>query len=267
MSRCGECRLGSNETGCLYCEENLGYEQCIDRLQNALFDFSAGDLTSKNYILLELSDLLDEYSEVDENGLHDPKWCGIKEAYGVVKNAPAADRPQMEWIAIEGMQPPELHGKHYCSNCGSNNLDLITALRELESSLKAHSSVKTIFRDATEREIREFLSTASDETYADAWNSLVSNISTLSSVNYEEDENGPTEKVASCVAALTDAIKKDSSFPKEVFQNDENKVLLISVASMVNLFGVNCVIYHDISQFVDDNLDMYCCSDGEKDEP
>jgi len=136
MSRCGECRLGSNETGCLYCEENLGYEQCIDRLQNALFDFSAGDLTSKNYILLELSDLLDEYSEVDENGLHDPKWCGIKEAYGVVKNAPTADRPQMEWIHLKGdewlcpncghvvwtegsWEHPLERGKFYCENCGT----------------------------------------------------------------------------------------------------------------------------------------------------
>ena len=22
-----------------------------------------------------------------------------------------------KWIAYKGMQPPELHGKHYCSNC------------------------------------------------------------------------------------------------------------------------------------------------------
>ena len=37
MSRCGECKLGCNEEGALYCEENLGYEQCIDRLQDALY--------------------------------------------------------------------------------------------------------------------------------------------------------------------------------------------------------------------------------------
>ena len=37
MSRCGECKLGCNEKGILYCEENLGYEQCIDRLQDALY--------------------------------------------------------------------------------------------------------------------------------------------------------------------------------------------------------------------------------------
>ena len=37
MSRCGECKLGCNEEGAFYCEENLGYEQCIDRLQDALY--------------------------------------------------------------------------------------------------------------------------------------------------------------------------------------------------------------------------------------
>ena len=37
MSRCGECKLGCNEEGVLYCEEDLGYEQCIDTLQDALY--------------------------------------------------------------------------------------------------------------------------------------------------------------------------------------------------------------------------------------
>lgn len=37
MSRCGECKLGCNEEGALYCEEDLAYEQCIDTLQDALY--------------------------------------------------------------------------------------------------------------------------------------------------------------------------------------------------------------------------------------
>ena len=32
-------------------------------------------------------------------------------------NIPSETRPIGEWIAYTGMQPPELHGKHYCSNC------------------------------------------------------------------------------------------------------------------------------------------------------
>ena len=34
-----------------------------------------------------------------------------------VKKGANTNRPQGEWIAYTGMQPPELHGKHYCSNC------------------------------------------------------------------------------------------------------------------------------------------------------
>ena len=133
-------------------------------------------------------------------------------------------------------------------------MDLITALKNLQSSLQIHPAITTIFKEATNQEIHNFLSTASDETYADAWNSLVSNISTLSSVKYEKDENNSTKQVIKCVAVLANIIKKDNSFPKDVFQTNENKTLLINVASMINLFGVNCVIYHDISQFIDDDL-------------
>lgn len=78
----------------------------------------------KEYVLSELSDLLDEYSEMDENGLHDPKWCGVKEAYGVVKTAPPADRPQGEWI-FKTVFPNDKSefpmGYLVCSVCGSHH--------------------------------------------------------------------------------------------------------------------------------------------------
>ena len=83
MNKCDECMLA----GSLYCPGNLEPGQCIKKLQSFI---ASGDFVSKNYILLELLDLLDEYSELDENGLHDAKWCGIKEAYGIVENAPNA---------------------------------------------------------------------------------------------------------------------------------------------------------------------------------
>ena len=34
-----------------------------------------------------------------------------------LKKVPPAEPKQGEWIAYKGMQPPEFHGKHYCSNC------------------------------------------------------------------------------------------------------------------------------------------------------
>lgn len=63
-------------------------------------------------IISQLTDLLDEYDELDEHGLHDPKWCGVKEAYLIVKNSlHKVSRPQGEWIDSDG--------SIYCSNCGA----------------------------------------------------------------------------------------------------------------------------------------------------
>ena len=93
-------------------------------------------------LLLELSDLLDEFSELDENGLHNERWCGIMDAKCVIVNAPSIDiePKQGEWIVDEGgwkgldYYPPKckcnqcgyeeelyiIHSKptNYCPNCG-----------------------------------------------------------------------------------------------------------------------------------------------------
>ena len=72
-----------------------GYEKGkADRLQD--------DAVSKGYLLAEIDDLADEFSEVDENGLHSERWCGIVDAKCVIVNAPSvSDRPQGEWIEAE----------------------------------------------------------------------------------------------------------------------------------------------------------------------
>ena len=62
-------------------------------------DRPQGDSVSRRYLLAEIDDLADEFSEVDENGLHSERWCGISDAKCVILNAPLiADRPQGEWI-------------------------------------------------------------------------------------------------------------------------------------------------------------------------
>ena len=48
-----------------------------------------GDSVSKRYLLAEIDDLADEFSEVDENGLHSERWCGIMDSKGVIVNAPS----------------------------------------------------------------------------------------------------------------------------------------------------------------------------------
>lgn len=60
-----------------------------ERVMNILNAYAKDDAISREYIINLLSDLLDEYSELDENGLHDPKWCGVNESYLVVTNAPS----------------------------------------------------------------------------------------------------------------------------------------------------------------------------------
>ena len=51
------------------------------------------------YLLAEIDDLADEFSEIDENGLHSERWCGIIDARQIIINAPfISDRPQGEWI-------------------------------------------------------------------------------------------------------------------------------------------------------------------------
>lgn len=67
-----------------------------------------------------MSDLISRQDvlKLIENTPYD--WNNITERTEMlrkIKALPSADRPTGEWIAYKGMQPPEFHGKHYCSNC------------------------------------------------------------------------------------------------------------------------------------------------------
>lgn len=74
-------------------------------------DRPQGDFVSKRYLLAEIDDLADEFSEVDENGLHSERWCGILDSRGIIVNAPSvSDRPQGYYIKGE-------NGEWYCSIC------------------------------------------------------------------------------------------------------------------------------------------------------
>lgn len=90
------------------------------------------DTISREYLLAEIDDLADEFSETDENGLHNERWCGILDAKWIIVNAPfVSDRPQGEWIieidvngntygrcSICGMK--QYAGQlNYCPNCGA----------------------------------------------------------------------------------------------------------------------------------------------------
>ena len=55
-------------------------------------DRPQGDFVSKRYLLAEIDDLADEFSEVDENGLHSERWCGILDSRGIIVNAPSVSQ-------------------------------------------------------------------------------------------------------------------------------------------------------------------------------
>ena len=78
------------------------------------------DTINKEYLLAEIDDLADEFSEIDENGLHSERWCGIMDAKQIIINAPfVSDRPQGEWIVNISDY------KSMCSVCGANETHFI----------------------------------------------------------------------------------------------------------------------------------------------
>ena len=93
------------------------------------------DTTTKEYLLAEIDDLADEFSEIDENGLYSERWCGIMDAKQIIINAPfVSDRPQGEWIEVDDYfirckcsicgweshkYEDDVYGMPYCPNCGA----------------------------------------------------------------------------------------------------------------------------------------------------
>ena len=90
------------------------------------------DTVSRQYLLAEIDDLADEFSEVDENGLHSERWCGIMDAKQIIINTPfVSDRPQGEWIEMyrNGFgnmicmcSKCNFHAtkSNFCPNCGTD---------------------------------------------------------------------------------------------------------------------------------------------------
>lgn len=70
-------------------------------------------LIDADAVLAEITDFLDEYSEVDGNGLHNPKWCAMEEAKDVILNAPTV------FTIRTGYWKEETDRKNHwrCSNC------------------------------------------------------------------------------------------------------------------------------------------------------
>lgn len=82
------------------------------------------DTISREYLLAEIDDLADEFSETDENGLHNERWCGISDAKRIIINTPfVSNRPQ-GWIPCSE-RLPEKEGHYLCSFKKANRIDSI----------------------------------------------------------------------------------------------------------------------------------------------
>lgn len=47
-----------------------------------------GRLVDANALMLKIHEYIEEYAGVDEDGMHDLKWCAMKEAEMAIDNAP-----------------------------------------------------------------------------------------------------------------------------------------------------------------------------------
>ena len=55
-----------------------------------------GRLIDADALMLKIQEYIEEYSDIDENGVHDPKWCAMKEAEMVIYKAPTIIPAEVE---------------------------------------------------------------------------------------------------------------------------------------------------------------------------
>ena len=103
------------------CDVNTSIKQAFEKgfrigvKKGANTNRPQGDSVSRRYLLAEIDDLADEFSETDENGLHSERWCGISDAKCVIANAPSvADEPQGEWLKFGLGRGTRIL---FCTNC------------------------------------------------------------------------------------------------------------------------------------------------------
>ena len=75
-----------------------------------------GDLILRKVALDGINEYLEEYSGPDQNGLHDLKWCAMKEAEMLIKDLPSAQPEIGEWIEDE--EQHHIEKCFHCSECG-----------------------------------------------------------------------------------------------------------------------------------------------------
>ena len=76
------------------------------------------DLIRRSEAIEALIGYLDLCCQTGAKFHKEAKSYNVEIATEIFEELPAIEPKQKgEWIPYKGMQPPEFHGKHYCSNC------------------------------------------------------------------------------------------------------------------------------------------------------
>lgn len=118
------------------------------------------DLISRQALKKVISEYIDEYSDLDNEGNHCEKWCAMKEAEMAIDNARPVEplkwqiefwkklsekaRPKAEWVELK-TDPPEFLGHRFfiCSKCG-REIDVITPDESLDDYPYCHCGARMI---------------------------------------------------------------------------------------------------------------------------
>ena len=62
------------------------------------------DLIDRQAAIEAITEYIEEYNGIDNDGLHDPKWCAMMEARTVIESLPSAEP---RWIPVTERLPEE----------------------------------------------------------------------------------------------------------------------------------------------------------------
>lgn len=75
------------------------------------------DLISRAAAIAEIEEYIQEYSELDENGYHNLKWCAMEEAKDVLSMLPNVDAAPVVHARWTTERTWKHDGEWYCSAC------------------------------------------------------------------------------------------------------------------------------------------------------
>ena len=137
--------------------------------------------------------------------------------------------------------------------------NILKHLTDLNSQLKKHPDVKSVYRQITETEKELYSSELINnyEVYINSWNAFTANLKMLREVAFEEqDENKPTMDVLQEVYWLSEYSGMDAMQIMSKIGKEDSLLFFLDTAAMLVIFCVNCQVTRRISTLMDDELNI-----------